>query len=366
MAIQRNSPEIVKLAGESVPKLCGFVLDQSLPVDIRIDAVGVIEKLGDSRSAALLVPALSEERSPKLLEGIGKVLHQFNIFPDEAKTAVDYLAEALHEQKKGSYELYDYIVAIGWFQDQRVADILVSQLDDTLEANRREALKGLGVRKGVTAIPEIVKQLREGSSQCVSAAAAALYAIGPEGQKELGNEENYQYVLKKAEQSPRYAIKALNYFTLDRVNDDLLRFFKTTGEYEAIEPLARGLAERGREEIIPELVSLGLDRYKGGERSGRFYIMIFRSIARTHSEGPDAGILNEVKEILSRGEKDDILEFARDLERDAKYAELHEPAGKEEVSEQKYAELFVASMKDRGPEAEFLARAMFDREKDTP
>ncbi len=361
MGRQDNPPEIFELARESAPRLCVFAVDEGLPVNTRIDALKAIESLGDSSVAPLLAPAL-HDRSYRLLEVLGEVLHSLNAIPEETKAVVDYLIAAVEEEKDNSDALYSLVCALRWFRDERAAGVLVSQLSNNREAVRREALKGLGILKAVTAIPHIVKQLREGEEQCVTAAAKALAAIGGEAGKELESEENYNSVLEEAERSPRWAIEALNYFTLERVSDDLLRLFKTTDEPEAFEHLARGLAERSREESIPELVELGLDRYKGGDRGGRDYIMIFRSIARAHPAGPGEGIMKEVKEILSRGNKEDILEFAESMKNDAKYADLKDPSKDEEEAERKYREAFIAFMKPAGPEAEALAEAMFNLE----
>ncbi len=358
MAIQSNHPEIVELARESVPKLCGFAVDEGLPVNTRIDAIKLIESLGDDSVAPLLAPAL-RDRSFRLLEALGELLHRFNRAPVEAKAAVDYLIAAAEEHKDNSDELYHIVSAIRWFPDERAAGVLVSQLSNSREAVRREALKGLGIQKAVSAIPDMVKQLQEGEEQCVTAAARALAAMGGEAGKELEDEDNYNSVLKEAERSPRWAIEALNYFALERVNDDLLRLFKTTDEFEAFEHLARGLAERAREEIIPELVGLGLDRYKGGDRAGRDYLTILRSIARAHPLGPDEGMMKKVKEILSRGNKEDILEFAESMKDDARYADMKDPSKEEEEAERKYREAFIGFMKPAGSEAEALAEAMF-------
>ncbi len=360
MSIQESHPEIVELARESLPRLCEFVNDASLPVDTRIDALEVVKKLGDDSTAALLVPALSD-RSIPLLQRIGEFLHDCNIVPaKETKVAVDYLI-GIFKDLTDPYEIHDLVCALRYFQDDRVVDILIKVLENTREAVRREALYGLGIQKATGAIPLIVKQLRDGSDQCVTAAAVALDAIGGEAQKELENEDNYSCVLKKARTSPRWAIKALNYFKLPRVNDDLIELFLTTPENEAFEHLARGMSQWGQGKSIPELLSMGVDRYRGSECAGRYYVQVFRSVARKNDDGPAADILKGIKGIISETNSKNIEEFANSLAYDAKYCKIEDPSDKEREAETNYSKAFIAEMKQVSPEAEYLARAMFQQ-----
>ncbi len=358
MSIQESHPEIVELARERLPRLCEFVNDASLPVDTRINAIEVIKNLDDERSVALLVPALGD-RSIHLLERIGRVLHDFNIMPaKETKATVDYLT-GIYKDLTDSDEIHDLICTLCWFRDDRVVDILVNALDANLEAVRREAIYGLGIQKAAGAISLILNQLREGSDQCVTAAARALDAIGGEAQKELENEDNYEHVLECARKSPRWATSALNYFKLPRVNDDLIELFLTTPENEAFKHLAQGLSQWGNEKSIPELLSMGVDRYRGRQCSGRYYIQVFRSVARKNGDGPDPKILEKTREILSGSKQKDIAEFARDLAYDAEYCKLEGPSDPEKKAEEKYSEAFISNMKQVSPEAENLARVMF-------
>ncbi len=357
MAIQKD-PEIVELVKQNLPRICGFVTDSSLPVDLRVTSVtGVIERVGDKESVASLGPALLD-KSVGLIEAVGRLMYNFNILPEETKFAVDYLSETAKKENIDDYDLYDLIRALLWLKDERVTKVLLSALNNKTEAVRREAIRGLGIQKASSAIPQIVLQLREGSPQCVSAAAEAFDAIGGKALTELTNKNNYELVLKMAKKNPRWAIKALNYFQLEQVHDDLIELFKTTNEREAFRHLAKGIANWCKEESIPQLVLLGLDRYKAESIGARNFIVVFRAIARNHTY-PDKQIIEEVKNILSNSPTEDIVAFADDLKSDSRYADIIKPSKAEKESEEKYTKTYMVALKTIRPEAEELARIMF-------
>ena len=344
LVIQKD-PALVDLVRKDLQKICDFAIDPGLPAELRVSAVkDIIGRLGDKKAIAAVAPAL-RDKSVKLLEAIGEVMHKAGVVSPEAKVAVDCLIKEADREELDNYDLYDLICALRWFKDERVVEALLSALNKGNEAVRREALRGLGIQKAVMAIPQIVMQLREGSPQCVSAAAKCLHEIGGEAWQALEDKSNYEKVLSAAKKHPRWSMEALIYFRHERVNDDLIKLLKKNKEFDAFPYLAKGIAAKATELNIPELIQIGLDRYQAENIGGRHFVEIFRSIARRGQAPVHESVLDEVKEILSGSDKGDLRDFVADLKYDGKYANVSAPSEAERESEEKFAEVYAQALK---------------------
>ncbi|UII29569.1 hypothetical protein LVD17_14805 [Fulvivirga ulvae] len=336
---------VVDLVKKDLQKICDFVVDPGLPAELRVSAVkDVIEKVGDKKAIGALTPAL-HDKSVKLLEVIGEVMHKSDVESKEVRVAVDYLIKEAEREGLDNYDLYDVICALRWFKDERVIEILLSALSKGNEAVRRETLKGLGIQKAVAAIPQIVMQLCEGSPQCVSAAAKCLHEIGGEAWQALEDKSNYEKVLSAAKKHPRWSTEALIYFRHERMNDDLVKLLKKNKEFDAFPYLSRGIAARATESDIPELIKIGLDRYQAENIGGRHFVEIFRSIARKGPVPAHEAVLGEVKQILSDCDKGDLRGFIADLKYDGKYANVSAPSEAERESARRFAEVYAQGLK---------------------
>ncbi|WMJ75540.1 hypothetical protein RCC89_20605 [Cytophagaceae bacterium ABcell3] len=356
LAIQRN-PALVNLVREKLPDICKIILNPEIDLDLRTTAVkDIIKKLGNKKIAVSLSPTL-HEKSPMFLEAIGELLHYHNIMPEESKVAVSYLIDAYKEADE--YYMYDIICALRWYKDQRVVPLLVQQLDKNYEALRREAIIGLGIQQATSAIPELVKQLTEGSGQCISAAAKSLSAIKGDALSELKDTVIYNKVLEAAKQNPRWATEALAYFDVPGITDDLLNLLINNKEYEATVHLANGLAKRGTERVFPELLQIGLDRHKGKTIGERYFVKIFRSIARRLGTPSDEESLKNTKDIVAKCDRQDLNDFINSMNADAKYAFLKEPTETEKTAEENFAKIYASAFKSLTPEAYKLGEVMF-------
>lgn len=348
-----NNPEALELARVAVPKLCEFILDDDLPVDLRYRAVEVVEKVGDNRAVKRLEPALSD-RSVKMLEVLGRTFHKAGVIPEDSAKAVDTILENFSDDP------YAEVCALGWYRDPRVVPTLIKTLENSREANRREALNGLAIQKASSAVENILQQLREGSSQCLTAAAIALSEIGGEAaDTAFSNMENYQLVLEKVKERPRFSAKALNYFKVDCLSADLVELYANCKEYEAEPIIAGGIAELAEEQSLIGIVALGLDRYKGDSRRGRDYILIARSIGRAHSAGPDQEVLAELIQILKESTADAIEDFAKQLKKDADYQKVPDAPPEEAKIEENYRAALKSAFTEVSSEAAILAESLF-------
>ncbi len=357
LSIQRK-PEIVDIARTALPRIYEFVLDTSLPLDLRIDAIkSVLMRIGEEQGVKKLGPALLDT-SCGLLEALGELFKKFKVSAKESRQAVDFLLNASEKQDKGTYDLYDVVTAISWFQDDRIPGFLMSLLDKHPEPVRREAIKGLGQQGAATAIPQLVVQLRRGSGQCVSAAAKALKQIGGRALQELKNEDNYRLVLERAKKEPRWAIRGLVLLDIPALHDDLIELLKTTKEYEAYDHLSGGLARLAHEKGILDLVQLGMDRYSASNIGGRHFVEVFRAIARNRKE-PDPMVVEQVRSLLSKAEPLDVDGFVQDMVRDGTYMALGKPTKEERQREMLFTKVYKEGLEGVVEYPEKLAQAMF-------
>ncbi len=358
----QSDPDASEMARNAVDKLCHYVVDSSLPEELRCEAAKLVETLGKPQQVSTLSEALNDQ-SLTVLRAVGSALYHAGIDSEQAVSAVDTLLDKLCDDPKHDLDdaqSYEAIVALRWYKDERVITSLTQQLDHQQQYCRREALLGLGLQKAESAIAAIVKQLRTGSSQCVSAAAHALHEINSEtSRRALLDINNYDCVLNKAKASPRFATKALGYFNLERVTDDLLELYCTLDEVDAYEVLAVAIAARAEEKSLLKLVELGLDRYEAEERSGRDFLLMGVSIARANPQGPNRQLLTELSKILSESSHKNIVEFTEQLNSDASYVRLPVATDQDKEAQQHYAKIVAESFAHVSAEAENLAKAIF-------
>lgn len=355
LSIQSNQ-DAQQLLWQNIAKISDIITDTTLPDDVRIDAVEVLSKVGDKDLIAAVEPAIND-RSIRLINAMGEMMHRVNITPKAAPATIDYLL-AEWERQSDDWERYTLVEALRWLVDERIPGVLIEALDSSLEALRREALKALGLQRATVAIPHLTHQLTEGSPQCVSAAAKALHLTGEEAHFVFRDEKVYEKVLLRATKNHKWCLEALTYFELDGVSDDLLSILKTTKEFDAFPVLAKGLADRATQDLIPQLIQIGLDRYQANYIGGRFFVSLFRSIARKH-HNPDPQIVEQTIPLPANGEATDLKDFIDDLNREAQHAPIQAPTKEEHQSEMRFFKAYAIAWEETSPFGRELASAMF-------
>ena len=346
----------------TLSKALGFAANPIVPIHIRLEAIEVIEKSKDKKAIASLNSLLTS-RNIKFIEHASNVLRKHNLPLIEEKSAVDFLIELVEDTETDNYDLVDVAISLIPFSDPRIDLALIKLLNNSLEATRRETLLALGERKASTALAEIINQLRTGSGQCVTAAAKALDAIGGDARLALTDQDNFKCALEKAKKHPRWAMEALTFFCLEDAYFEIMNLLKTTDENEAFEHLAKGLAQFAKEESLPELITLGLDRYRAADIGGRRFLTIFRAIARKNGPKPDIVIVNQIKSLLQIANQEDLLELINDLKNESRYANNVIPTEQEKENQEQYANAFSTLLKPLGDPFEKLGKAMFSQER---
>lgn len=358
LAIQ-SDPEAIALVKKELPKICDFVINPNLPIDLRVDAVkSIIKEIGTEEQLQSISPAL-KDKSYALIEAIGEVMAPLNMIPAEAKEAVTFLIQESQKEGLDDYDLHDIVKALSWLQDERVVDALIECLSNGKEAVRRESLYALGIQKASKAIPQIVHQLKEGSGQCVTAAAKALDQIGGEAHKALEDKETYEIVVERAKKSPRWATKALNYIRVPQVVEDQLELLGATHENESYMPLSEGIAKWAIQESLPKLLFYGFDEYINRNISGRNFFMMFNAIARKHGDLPNEEIIDEVVKIIKNSAEEDVIELTEMIESDKKYADKTYPTKEDLLREVKFTQSYQEAVQKISPAAEKLVKVMF-------
>ncbi|WP_299714157.1 hypothetical protein [uncultured Tenacibaculum sp.] len=334
--------DFIHLVKPRLPEIANLANLNILSPELRLQAISeVLAKIGSKEEIALLSPCL-QDKSYQLLKTVGQLFYEHEIVAEEASEAVDYLIASTQIEDIDAYELHDIIVALRWFKDERITDILLNFLDYERELVAREALKGLGTQKAEKAIPKIINQFKSGYPQCVSAAAQALNDIGGIAHLELEKRSNFDIVMARAQKSPRWATRALPYFNIKGMDTDLIALLKTNKENEAYVHITKAIAQRGTQTIFPDLLAIGLDMFNSRNIGGRNFVLMFNTIIRNTSDILNEEVMNQCKEVLVNTDTEDITAFINILERDGDYARLKYPNEEEQtimdVFVKKYAE----------------------------
>ena len=59
---------------------------------------------------------------------------------------------------------------------------------------------------------------------------------------------------------------------------------------------------------------------------------MFNAIARKNGNAPDAKIIEEVKDILTKSPIEDVIALTKYLEKEAKYASINKPSIKDQIN----------------------------------
>jgi hypothetical protein len=295
LLLQRR-PQLTDLVRAVEKRIYKVALDKKAKPEIRIDAIKALVTLGSD--AKELAPLLESEKRPDVLEAVAKMIGG----PD-GSVANERATSALiaRFEKPGDWSpQYDAIIALKYFADPRTTAALRAALKHPQSAVQREAINGLGHQRNVDAIPELVAFLRSTNPQLVAAAARALVAIGAASAlAPLADKKHYAHAMKLAKDkiSGRFGVRALQWFTLPAVDDDLLAL-ATSEDGEVASAATDGLVHRRAAHQLAPLAKRLLTTNVDTGYYGRFFLLLLTGIAAA-LEKPPAPALAELATVLA-------------------------------------------------------------------
>lgn len=252
LLIQSRYPELRDVVMPYQPKILDIVLNSKVDLRTRIEAIGVLSKLGITKIRKNL-EKIFEQKNPQLINVTAEAIRKEDPALIVAHDTVTTLIKTFEEEDDWSLQ-YDAILALQHFKDNRIIPTFLKALDHKEQAIRREAIYGLGEQQAKEAIPRIIEKLKT-HDQEMTAASLVLERLGtPESLIALSDEKNYEKVLKGAEDfvSGRFTVGALAQFRLPRVDDDLIKLAKSE-DIEVSEGAMKGLVKRHCERALIEL-----------------------------------------------------------------------------------------------------------------
>jgi hypothetical protein len=280
-------PELTTLVRSVEKRLFAIALDPEAKTPLRLDAIKALGTL--ESDATKLAPLLASEKSPSLLQAVAIAIAG----PDgrvESESAVTALLARFARSGDWSPQ-YDAIVALRYFSDDRVEPALRTGLTHAQGAVQREAIVGLGHQRIAGAVPELVAFLQSKNPQHVAAAARALTRIAlPKALAPLADKKHYTHALKLAKDQiqGRFAVRALQWFTVPSVDDDLLKLAKRE-DGEVAAGACEGLLHRRATSALVPLAKHVIDSRDQGYYAG-YFLRVLHGLAAVIDKPPPAVI----------------------------------------------------------------------------
>lgn len=296
LLLQRR-PELTKLVEAVEQRLFTITLDAKAKLDQRLDAIKALVTLDADPNK--LAPLLATEKGPKLLEAVARAIGgpTGTVASDAATTAL-----IARFQKPGDWSpQYDAIVALRYFSgDDRPHHTFLAALKHPQGAVQREAINGLGHQRDLHAVPQLIPFLKSTNPQHVAAAARALWNIHlPDATAPLGDKKLYAHALKLAKDpiNGRFGVRALQWFMVPAVDDDLLKLAKSQ-DGEVADGACEGLLHR---RAVEQLAPLATHAFGTSDPSyyARFFVVLLNALAGV-VEKPPAKVIADLAGVLSK------------------------------------------------------------------
>jgi hypothetical protein len=297
LLLQRRWPELTALVRTVEKRLYTIALDPKAKLEVRLDAIKALVTLDSDREP--LASLLESEKRPALLQAVAIAIAgpAGCVASERATTAL-----IARFEKPGDWSpQYDAIVALRYFSgDPRVDVALRAALKHPQGAVQREAIDGLGHQRNRHAVPELVGFLRSSNPQHVAAAARALAGIAlPPALAPLADKQHYAHALKLAKNAVggRFGVRALQWFTVPTVDDDLLKL-ATSEDGEVAEGACDGLLHRRAAHKLAAFAKHILTKTDDPSYYGRFFLVLLNGIAAVIDK-PPAGVIAELAAVLA-------------------------------------------------------------------
>lgn len=254
LLLQRK-PALTAEVRKHEARLLKIALEHSPQPKKRIGAVKVLQTLKSAELPKL--SALLAERSTELVQTVAIALGGTVHSPDGVTALIKKF------QTPGDWSpQHDAIKTLRHFDDPRVVPIFLEALGHAQSAVRIMALQGLETRKAPEGVPHFLAGLKSTSPGVLITSARALNQLDtPEARKAVSDPKTYARALKlaKDEIEGRFAVKALRWFRVKSVDDDLLSLALKSEDAEVVSGAIDGLVGRGVQSALAPIAKKAID-----------------------------------------------------------------------------------------------------------